>query len=106
MLKKVLMDWQPAAKPGPEQDALGFAFVRRIGMEPLLLWVKPDDFGCNALCSKRNCLGCSKCGSLEWNFKTEMIATLYTLFCKFTSASTAQLTSMTSQASSCAYNSM
>ena len=33
MLKKVLMDWQPAAKPDQEQDKLGFAFVRRIGME-------------------------------------------------------------------------
>ena len=81
MLKKVLMDWQPTAKPGPEQDALGFAFVRRIGMEPSLLWVKSHEFGSNALCSQRNCSGCSKCGS-EWIFKTEMIATLWTLFCK------------------------
>ncbi len=82
MLKKVLMDWQPTAKPGPEQDALGFAFVRRIGMEPSLLWVKSHEFGSNALCSQRNCSGCSKCGSPEWIFKTEMIATLWTLFCK------------------------
>ena len=57
MLKKVLMDWQPAAKPGLEQDDLGFAFVRRIGMEPSLLWVESHDLGCNVLCSRRNCRG-------------------------------------------------
>jgi len=65
MLKKVLMDWQPGAKPGQEQDDLGFAFVRQIAMEPSLLWVKSHEFGCNVLCSKRNCWGCSKYGSPE-----------------------------------------
>ncbi len=82
MLKKVLMDWQPAAKPDQEQNDLGFAFVRQIGMHFSLLWVKPHETGCNALCSKRNCGGCPKCGSPEWVFKTEMTATVWTLFRK------------------------
>ena len=82
-LKGVLMEWDPNVKPDASLVNLGTAFVQRLARDSSILQLQPEELGqARQAGGKHKCLGCPQCCGPVWQFKTEIVASLWAILCK------------------------